>query len=413
MHIALVFEHANPLTDPDGAGAHEHDVFIAEHAAALARAGHRVDVYTRRSDTEYEDEVVTADGYRVLQIAAGPPVGLSEADRLQCMSAFGSALRDRWVMEKPDLVHSHHWLSALAAGLAAREVGVPTVVTFHSLGSVEHRFTYSSGARPTRRMIFERQIAKCADAIIATDTNQVDELNRMGVARSKVSVIPYGVNLDIFNPDGRAATKGHAGRRIVCAGELAPTDGFEVVLALVAATRNTDLIIVGGPERAALDEHPEAGRLRAHADNLGVAQRLTLTGKLARSETAAVMRSADLVMCTPSVESFGLSALHAMACGVPVVASAAGGLPDTIVDGITGEFVDTRNIRKLAHTVERLLADSPRRFALGVAGVDRVQSRYSWPRIAEDTARQYARVVPHEQLSAAASIAEPAEAHAS
>ena len=99
------------------------------------------------------------------------------------------------------------------------------------------------------------------------------------------------------------------------------------------------------------------------------------------------------MVCTPWYEPFGLVPLEAMACGVPVVASAVGGYLDTVVDGATGALVPPQRPDRLAAAMRRLLAEPFWREAYGTAGVDRARSRYSWDRIAAATLAVYQDVL--------------------
>jgi D-inositol-3-phosphate glycosyltransferase len=99
-------------------------------------------------------------------------------------------------------------------------------------------------------------------------------------------------------------------------------------------------------------------------------------------------------VCTPWYEPFGIVPLEAMACGVPVVASAVGGLVDTVVDGSTGKHVPPRNPRALAQALRSCINDPVRCAELGAAGRDRAECRYSWDRIAAETVRTYERIRP-------------------
>jgi glycosyltransferase involved in cell wall biosynthesis len=120
---------------------------------------------------------------------------------------------------------------------------------------------------------------------------------------------------------------------------------------------------------------------------------------MARPDMPALLRSADLVACTPWYEPFGLVPLEAMACGVPVVASAVGGFLDTVVDGATGTLVPPRRPDRLAAAIRRLLAEPFWREAYGTAGVDRARSRYSWDRIASATLAVYDDVLGRASAS--------------
>src|SRR5699024_813024 len=116
-----------------------------------------------------------------------------------------------------------------------------------------------------------------------------------------------------------------------------------------------------------LDRDPEARRLRALAAERGVADRLVLHGRVDREALPALLRSADAVVCAPWYEPFGIVPLEAMACGVPVVATAVGGQTDSVVDGVTGALVPPRDPDALAATLRGLLGDPARRARLGAA----------------------------------------------
>jgi D-inositol-3-phosphate glycosyltransferase len=149
-------------------------------------------------------------------------------------------------------------------------------------------------------------------------------------------------------------------------------------------------VVAGGPPAGELGRDSEARRLAAVAERVGVADRVRLLGRVGRADLPALYRSADLVVNVPWYEPFGIVPLEAMACGVPVVVSAVGGLVDSVVDGVTGVHVPPRRPALLAGAVAGLLADPERRAALGAAGARRAGRRYGWDRIAGSTQEVYA-----------------------
>ncbi|KZS62816.1 glycosyltransferase [Mycobacterium ostraviense] len=399
MRIAMISEHASPLAHLGGVDAGGQNVHVAELSAALVRRGHEVVVYTRRDHPAQPDCVETEYGYTVVHLPAGPARALPKDELLQYMYGFAQYLDADWLGVPPDVAHAHFWMSGLATQRAARAHRIPTVQTFHALGAVKRAHQGVDDTSPGCRIGVEAIVARDADWVAATSTDEVFELVRMGRARSRTSVVPCGVDVDAFTPDGPAAGRGDR-PRIVSVGRLVPRKGFETLIRALARIRDAELVIVGGPDRSAVADDPEARRLRQLAAWLGVSERVHLVGAITRDEMPAMLRSADVVACTPWYEPFGIVPLEAMACGVPVVATAVGGIRDTVVDGVTGRLVPPRDPAALAQALWSLLRDGGRRAALGTSGRERARTRYSWDRIAADTERVYDKLVPARRMAA-------------
>ncbi|MBD5635819.1 MAG: glycosyltransferase, partial [Candidatus Eremiobacteraeota bacterium] len=155
---------------------------------------------------------------------------------------------------------------------------------------------------------------------------------------------------------------------------------------------DAELVIAGGGDGPSLPSAAEPRRLAALAREHGVATRVSLRGRVERCRVPELLRSADVVVCTPWYEPFGIVPLEAMACGVPVIVSSVGGLVDTVVDGVTGYHVAPREPRQVARALHAL-RDARARRIMGRAGMDRVRSRYSWSRIAAETLEVYRGLV--------------------
>jgi D-inositol-3-phosphate glycosyltransferase len=400
MKIAMVSEHASPLAALGEADAGGQNVHVAELSAAMVREGHEVTVYTRRDSDTLPEELTTPDGYRVVHVPAGPPRAVPKDELLPYMGEFGAFLRDHWTVGRPDLAHAHFWMSGLATTLATTTVDVPVAQTFHALGVVKRRYQGDADTSPADRVRLERIIGCRAGHVIATCSDEVFELVRMGIPRARISVVPCGVDLDRFTPDGPRARR-RAKHRLVAVGRLVPRKGFDLALTALTQLPDTELVVAGGPERSRLSADPEFQRLRRIAEHLGVADRVRWAGQVTRKDMPALLRSADAVVCTPWYEPFGIVPLEAMACGVPVVATAVGGIADTVVEGITGTLVGSRKPGDLARKARTLLDNPALRAAYGSAGRDRALARYSWDRVAVDTLRAYGRFAAEPGLAAA------------
>src|SRR4051812_14760491 len=221
MKIAMVSEHASPLAVLGGVDAGGQNVHVAELSAAMTRLGHDVTVYTRRDDPDSPERVQTSQGYTVVHVPAGPAEQLPKDELLEHMSAFAQYLDDEWAMERPDVAHAHFWMSGIATQLAARAQSIPTVQTFHALGRVKRRYQGAQDTSPNARLKLEKLVATHATWVAATCTDEVFELVRMGRSRTRISVVPCGVDLDKFSTEGPVAQRGEM-HRIVGVGRMVP-----------------------------------------------------------------------------------------------------------------------------------------------------------------------------------------------
>jgi glycosyltransferase involved in cell wall biosynthesis len=308
------------------------------------------------------------------------------------MGTFADVLRAEWAATRPDVVHAHFWMSGLASVQAAAGLGIPVLQTFHALGSVKRRHQGDADTSPEQRIDLERGLCADVDHVVATCSDEVFELRRLGLSSDRVSIVPCGVDTSVFTPRGPVAAR--SGRpRLLVLGRLVERKGQEDAVRALTAVPDAELVVVGGPETVELDDDPEVQRLRAIAASVGVADRLVFTGAVARADVPGWIRSADVVLAVPWYEPFGITPLEAMACGRPVVATAVGGLVDTVVDGGTGVLVPPRDPVALGSALASLLADDDRRAAFGAAGVTRARTRYRWSRVVADTDAVYRSVL--------------------
>jgi len=388
MRLALVSEHASPLAVLGGVDAGGQNVHVDALARGLARRGATVVVHTRRDDPDLPRRVELCPGVSVDHIDAGPAAVLPKDDLLPHMGAFARELERCWREDRPDIVHSHFWMSGLAALDAVAKLEIPVVHTFHALGVVKRRYQGDADTSPQQRLALERDVVARADRIVATCTDEAFELMRLGADRSKIHVIPCGVDLEHFRPDGPADPRGLE-HRIVYAGRLVERKGIGNVISALERVSSCELVIAGGPPADELGGDPEARRLLSLAEHHGVTERVHLRGRVSRDDLPALLRSADALVTVPWYEPFGITPLEAMACGVPVVASGVGGMIDTVVDGVTGRHVPPRDPVRLAAVLSELLADPAARERQGRAGARRTRQLYDWDRVALSTLDLY------------------------
>jgi glycosyltransferase involved in cell wall biosynthesis len=281
-------------------------------------------------------------------------------------------------------------MSGLAA-LDARPASVPLVHTYHALAVVRQRHQPDSSSTAMVRERIERRILEESDAVVATCSDEVRELLKIGGRGRHIDVVPCGVDVTMFHPYGAAKPR-TALRRAVCVSRLVPRKGIADAIKALAAVPDTELIVIGGPLRHALVDDHEYRRLADLARSWGVDDRVRFTGGLAQLEVAAWMRSADVIVAVPWYEPFGIVPVEAMACGKPVIGSAVGGLLDTVDPETTGVLVPPRSPEDLAKALNRLLDDDALRLAMGRSAHVRARRDFPWRIVARRTVGTYERV---------------------
>lgn len=390
MRIALVSEHASPLAVLGGVDAGGQNVHVAALASHLAAQGHQVEVYTRRDEPDIPERVPLAPGVDVVHVPAGPAEIIPKDDLLPWMADFGAWLAERWTTQgPPGVVHAHFWMSGLAALQAARAMPerIPVVQTFHALGSVKQRHQGDRDTSPRGRIESEAGIGRSVDMVVATCTDEVAELRRLGVPETRTTVVPCGVDVDHFTP---ARHRRPPGRRLLSLGRLVERKGVDDVIRALVRLPGAELDIAGGPGADHLDQDPEVQRLRLLAQELGVDERVRFLGAVTREDVPDAIRAADVVVATPWYEPFGIVPLEAAACGRPLVGTAVGGLLDSVQDGVTGLLVPPHDPDAIASAVGRLLDDPALSRRFGAAARRRAVELYGWDCVARETLRAYA-----------------------
>src|SRR5918996_1462700 len=343
MRIAMISEHASPLAALGGADAGGQNVYVGALATALAARGHEIDVYTRRDAAHLPPTVELFPGVTVVHVPAGPTEHIPKDKLPPHIPAFGRWLFRAWSGDRrPDVAHAHFWMSGMATVPAAKDLAIPMVQTFHALGSVKRRYQGRADTSPPQRIRIESALGRWADLVIATCSDEVRDLTRLGAPEDRIRIVPCGVDTSRFTPDGDVWPSN--GRpRLLSLGRMVERKGVDTVIRALADLPDVELLIAGGPPPAELSDDPEARRLSALTDELGVGDRVELLGSVDHEGVPALIRSADAVVTTPWYEPFGIVPLEAMSCGRPVIGSAVGGLLDSVADRETGLLVPPRN----------------------------------------------------------------------
>jgi glycosyltransferase involved in cell wall biosynthesis len=398
MKIALVAQHATP--DADDRTGQSGDQRLVELSRSLAGQGHRVTVYAQRRNSALPERAELEPGVTVEFLGQADGVGhVAESDLLAQVPAFSRPLHECWRSERPDVVHALRWTSGLAALAAARDLRIPVVQSFDSLGVAERRHHLIPRDAGTERIRLEPAIGRSASAVLAGSSDEESDLARLGVPRRSIRVVPCGVDTDEFTPEGPVAERGTR-PRLVTVADLSEHDALANLLRAMSKVPGADLVVAGGPPSARLGDDLSFRRLAKLADTLGVSGQVTFAGQVGRAALPPLLRSADLLVSVSEYDPTGVLPVQAMACGTPVIASAAGGLVDAVVDGTTGILVPPGRPALLAQRIRQLLAHPMLLEAFSVAAADRARSRYSLDRIAHETIAVYGSALEAAAMAA-------------
>lgn len=380
------------------------EIAAANLCREFAALGHRVDVLTSRWPRELASEDTVA-GIRVRRLPFVLPTWHGRGMLTSPIRFAQSWLGFERVMRSGayDVVNLHYLCEpALYAGLCCRPRGVPVVVSTHG-SDIE---ALPPGADSPHGRLARRSLRSAA-AITANSRSLAGAVCRLMGRDSLqgVTVIGNGVRVREFDRATDASAV-PAKTFVLGLGSLKPVKGFDLLIrafsALARRVPELRLVLVGqGGEEAAL---------RQLAVECGISGRVIFAGKVPPDGVAAFLQRCEFLVVPSQREGFGIVALEAMACRKPVVATAVGGLPEVVLDGITGLLVKERTPEAMAAAMLRLLDDSQLALQLGRTGRQVAESQFTW----EAVAGRYIEVFQSVQRSATGSVTEPggSQAHA-
>ncbi len=353
IRVALVSLHTSPLDQPGSADAGGMNVYLVGVAEALAASGAEVELLTRAAGGEHP-EARTPGGVPVRALAAGPASPVPKGGLAELTPEFGRAMA---ALPRFDVVHSHYWLSGLAALPVAAAWRAPHVLSLHTVAALKNaRLAPGDLAEPESRLEGERMLVRSsALTVAATEAERSAILQATDARPDAVAVVPPGVDTSLFHP-GRAA---HADDRpfVLVLARIQPLKGIDLAIAALARipAEVRPLLVVAGGVSPGHDDYA-ASLQTAAADLLGSAGVVFLPAQT-RSATAELLRDAALLLVPSHSETFGLVSLEAAASGTPVVAQRVTGLAEAVADGVSGRLVDGRDPAEWARVIRRLLGD--------------------------------------------------------
>ena len=400
MKIAMLSYHTCPLAVLGGKDTGGMNVYVREITRQLGAMGVHVDVFTR-SQNEHVPHVLHDLGFgnRIVHIRSGPEYPVLKKELVSYLPQFVDGISEFTESKgiSYDLIHSHYWMSGLAALDLKQKWGIPVVNMFHTLGVMKNRVAQSQEEiEGDYRIKGEQEVLKKADRIVAATPAEYAQLMWLYQTEvEKVIVIPPGVDVGKFYPIPPDEAKEYigvppCGRMLLFVGRIEPLKGLDVLIEAIGIIRQNDvfkenpfcLVIIGGESEGGVEQtNIEMSRIKSLSERYGLRDLVTFLGKRSQDSLPYYYSAAEAVVVPSQYESFGMVALEAMACGKPVVASQIGGLAYLVQDGVTGFSVPVDDPIELADRITSLLQDPDLRDRMGKQAV-LVAKDYAWDKIA-------------------------------
>jgi D-inositol-3-phosphate glycosyltransferase len=397
LSIAILSAHSCPVGDIGNKDTGGMSIYIRELARELNNQGHFVDIYTRVHDPKDPQIVKLGRNTRLIHLRAGEEKVIPKLAVYFYLPDFACNLENFRKQNnlQYDLVFSHYWLSACVGEYLQQRWRVPHITMFHTLGAVKNAVGIGED-EPELRIETEKHLAQTCHHIIASTEKEKEELIlHYHASPERISVIPCGVNLELFQPMDKALAKQQLGfsdsKIILFVGRIDPLKGINQLLKAMSHLPNIQgvrLVIIGGDENS----RHELDRLQKLSVELHIQNSVTFLGLIKQEHMPYFYSAADVCVIPSYYESFGLVALESLACGTPVVATDIGDLKNIIRQGKSGYVVVDNAPPHLADKIALLLTkpSGDTSFALSLRTS---VSKFSWVNVAKAVSQGFQLVL--------------------
>jgi len=374
------------------------NVYVRQLAAALGETGMKIDIFTREHSDVVNRVETIGPNVRVIHLKAGEP-DAHLGDLYALLPDFLEQLNDFREEEglEYDVVHSHYWLSSWVGRELSQAIDVPHVVTFHTLSLIKMQ-SRAGEIEQTERPVVEAEVMATADRIIAFSPHERDAMARLyGADTRKVSLVPCGVDLEVFRPLDQKAVRSRLGlngeKILLYVGRVEPIKGLDLLVETAAQMDSEEgvrMMVVG----ADVNGDREMDRVKQLAKERDLEDKIDFVGQVDHDDLPLYYNAADVCVVPSYYESFGLVALESMACGTPVVATRVGGLSTILHHGRTGYLKSWRCPEAFANSVEMIISSDGLQQSMGEAARKRAEGM-GWDNVASMMWDEYTVLTEH------------------
>ena len=389
MKILIISYHTcpeNKLGSKDSGGL---NIYLHEMSNQLGTKGHTVDIFTRKHDIRDPLEIEINNNSKVVHLNAG-----NLAEEKQHMhnyiDLFTSNLIN-YIDEQNlqyDLIYSNYWMSGIVGELISKKLKIPHIITFHTMGLTKRSVNYLENESDFR-ILNELDLIKKSDAIVVPTYQEKENLILNYKSENNIYIVSPGVDLEKFKSKNKFESRNKLGlsqtsKILLSVGRIEPIKGYDVLINALSFLNISDdfdvrLLIIGGDSKS----QNELDRLNSLKLKHGLSNQVNFLGAIDHDELPIYFSAADIFVMPSAYETFGIAALEASACNLPVIAPQVGGLKSVVKHGQTGFLSVNKSPESLMHYLEILLKNKPLRELFGFNSRLHAMN-YSWEKSSKD-----------------------------
>ena len=389
MKILIISYHTcpeNKLGSKDSGGL---NIYLHEISNELGTKGHTVDIFTRRHDISDPLEIEINNNSKVVHLNAGD-LAEEKHQMHNYIDMFTSNLIN-YVGEQNlqyDLIYSNYWMSGIVGKLISEKLKIPHIITFHTMGLTKRSVNYLENESDFR-IDSELDLIKKSDAIVVPTYQEKENLILNYKSENDIYIVSPGVDLEKFKSKNKYKSREKLGlsqtsKILLSVGRLEPIKGYDVLINALSFLNISDdfdvrLLIIGGDSKS----QNELERLNSLKLKHGLSNQINFLGAIDHDELPIYFSAADVFVMPSAYETFGIAALEASACNLPVIAPQVGGLKSVVKHGQTGFLSVNKSPESLTHYLEILLKNKPLRELFGVNSRLHAMN-YSWGKSSKD-----------------------------
>ncbi len=388
MKILIISFHTcpvNKLGQKDTGGL---NLYVHQLSEQLGERNNSVDIFTRKHDVTDPIKIDINKNSQLIHFDAGD-LDQTKNEMVDHITLFTDNVIE-YIKKHSieyDLIYSNYWMSGIIGSKLSQFLSIPHIISFHTMGKTKRTANHMEN-ESDYRISQEIDLIKKSDAIIVPSLQERENLEHNYIHNNNIYTVSPGVDLNQFQKLDKKKSRNKLGidhntHVLLSVGRLEPLKGYDLLIESLAYINldniNFQLIIIGGDDRSNL----ELERLTRIAKENDVHDKVSFIGAVDHDILPLYFSASDIFTMPSAYETFGIAALEASACGLPVIAPQVGGLKSIVKHGFTGYLTTSRCPELFVHYLEILLKNKQLRDVFGINSRKQALN-FSWEKSTED-----------------------------